>query len=211
MSKETIRQHQEVISAFMDAESTPEESDMVIESLQHDPALRSRWRDYHTISSVMRKEKLSSLEAPPNWKELAERSGRDSNVLPFKNKPKTKWWVYGGVGSALAACVMLTVFLVQTIIQEPSPTEVLSQNPDGGGPGDLMTPASELLSYNHDGTVLALSSTSVCDGCDFQAELDKKLRMIHAHDAAVSAMYGSPITYAKVVTGKVVKPEQDIE
>ena len=210
MSKATIRQHQEAISAFMDAETTSEESETVIRSLQNDPALRSTWRDYHTISAVMRKERLSSLDTPPNWKELAARASEASNVLPIKRQPKSKWLIIGGVGSALAACLMLSVFLVQTIFQDPH-TEAVSQYAGGSGWDDPIVPVDELLSYNHDGTVLSLSSISVCEECDFQAELDKKLRLIHAHNAAVSAMYGSPITYAKVVTSNVVKPGQDIE
>ena len=52
------------LSAFVDGETSSDESSHVLKQLTEDEEMQSEWQNYHTIAAVLRNEDVSNLQSP---------------------------------------------------------------------------------------------------------------------------------------------------
>ncbi len=101
------------LSAFVDGEASTDESSQLLQQLSEDEDLRTEWKNYHSIAAVLRNEDVSNLQSPTDWDALADALPANGDVLPFRSRSRFKnMLVHGGIGAALAACIMVALFFM---------------------------------------------------------------------------------------------------
>lgn len=186
----------ESLSACFDGEAPRDELRRVLDESDSNEDLRGNWRCYSSISAVLRGEKLSSLESPRNWDELAERIPDDHNIVALQGKRRVnRKSMIGGATAilAMAATLVIGVYVLNPG-DEASPNQTLAVSDDQvlteNASPDSQTPIST-------GTLVNLP-------LDIQQQHIEKL-VVHDANAFVSG--STPITIPQAVTRKVSSSE----
>ena len=191
------------LSAFIDGETSPEESEQVVQRLIEDEALQSEWKNYHAVASVLRKEDVSSMQSPTDWDALAAELPENGDILQFQPRNRFKsMLVHGGIGAGIAACIMVAVFLILSDPPTESDPSLAFSTPTDGNTLEAI-PIEELplqpLSFNE-----SFSMTVSPISPDIREELRQMtLEALHAYDISRSGISGSVMPAASVVSRKV--------
>lgn len=186
----------ESLSACFDSEAPKDDLRRVLDESNSCEDVRSDWRCYSSISSVLRGERLSSLKSPPNWDELAARIPDDHNIVALQGKRRVnRKSIAGGATAilAMAATLVIGVFVLR---------------PGTDGPYDQSLAVSDdrviIQSANSEVQNTVTSGTVVNLPLDIQQQHMEKL-LVHDANAFVSG--STPINIPPVVTRKVSSSE----
>ena len=193
------------LSAFVDGETSTDESSRVLQELVDDEDMQREWKNYHSIAAVLRKQDVSNLQSPNDWNTLAATLPGNNDILPFRSGNRLKsMLVHGGIGAGLAACVMVAVFfMLSHNPAELDPLVALNTNSEGTSDSvlsieDLPSPQ---LSFDESFDLNASNVPS-----DIREELRQlTLEALHAYDVIRSGLEGSPMPAASVVSRNVSK------
>lgn len=186
----------ESLSACIDGETGQTETHQLIDSVLSDEELRQKWRNYHSVSSVLRGERLSASRETPDWVKLADALDDDADVIPFRN-PRTvlrrNFVVKSASVVGIAAALVLAVFVLiprenaedQTLVatneREPE-FEVQSTNPT--------TPVPPIQTATFVGT----------PSPERLEQQRRHLMYMFKHDKNVSVSKRTPLPFARVVS-----------
>ena len=186
----------ESLSACFDGEAQRDELRRVLDGSNSSEDLRKDWRCYSSISAVLRGEKLSSVESPRNWDELAERIPDDHNIVALQGKRRVnRKSLVGGASAilAMAATLVIGIYVLNPIDDEP---------------------ASQSLAVSDDQVLTDSSSSQVqtppSTGTLVNLPLDiqqQHLEKLVVHDANAFVSGSTPITIPQVVTRKASSSE----
>lgn len=191
------------LSAFIDGETSAEESAQVVQRLIEDEDLQSEWKNYHAMASVLRNEDVSSMQSPMDWDALAAELPENGDILQFQPRNRFKsMLVHGGIGAGIAACIMVAVFLILSDPPTESDSSLAIGTPNDGGTLEaipIKDPPLQPLSFNE-----SFSITVSPISPDIREELRQMtLEALHAYDISRSGISGSVMPAASVVSRKV--------
>lgn len=186
----------ESLSACFDGEAQRDELRRVLDGSNSSEDLRKDWRCYSSISAVLRGEKLSSVESPRNWDELAERIPDDHNIVALQGKRRVNRKSL--VGGASAILAMAATLVIGIYVLNPIDDESQSQS--------LAVSDDQVLTDSASSQVQAPPSTGTLVSLPLDIQ-QQHLEKLVVHDANAFVSGSTPITIPQVITRKASSSE----